>query len=246
MLSGCLCCCAVLWCCCAVLCAGCCIPLCKITTKRSLTPNRFEDWYGISESDIVVNGGSPLLTPRLTSGSTKKTPIFAHSVVVAVFKEHEWCVWKFTKSLTRAFWIDKANQVHYLEYPVELYSLCMLPALLLSLIIMPNKLNPAATGDTSEYNSLTSFQFLLIETRYIFCKLGFVPYTDWYKITTHNFIENNGIGLLSLYKNSTVNILHSVLPSNSCKAFVFCSTPKLLGNENLKKYLGLNLFSSTI
>lgn len=73
---------------------------------KHLKFTRMEDWYNVTSTDFIKNGGKTLL--NRSNGSPPK-------VVISAFPDHKWLTWKFG-TVPMRFWDDKNNQKQYLEW----------------------------------------------------------------------------------------------------------------------------------
>jgi hypothetical protein len=77
-----------------------------VQAQRKLGYERLEDWYRVSQDDLINIGGGSLL---LHYGGSP------YSLLLSVFPDHKWIPWKFYK-LPRTFWDDIANQKSFFEW----------------------------------------------------------------------------------------------------------------------------------
>jgi hypothetical protein len=65
-----------------------------------------EDWYKISRDNIEKNGGSTLLSKYGNSPC---------KLVMALYPNHQWLVWKF-EIVPKGFWEIKENQKKFMDW----------------------------------------------------------------------------------------------------------------------------------
>lgn len=73
---------------------------------KHLQFNKMEDWYKVTSTDFIKNGGKTLL--NRFEGSPPK-------VITSVFPDHKWYMWKFG-TVPMRYWEERENQKKYLEW----------------------------------------------------------------------------------------------------------------------------------
>lgn len=66
-----------------------------------------EDWYSVTNEDVIKHGGSGLLAHKYSSSFYK--------LISTVYSDVEWTPWKFTR-ISRGYWNDINNQRKYLDW----------------------------------------------------------------------------------------------------------------------------------
>lgn len=72
--------------------------------------NHWQDWYSFDQSIILENRGNGLLTHY--DGSFIK-------LLLSIYPEHPWKVWRFKEDVPNGFWADKKNQRDFFDYVKE-------------------------------------------------------------------------------------------------------------------------------
>lgn len=74
---------------------------------KELEYKTYEDWYKISQEDIIEHGGRTLVSTYY-SGSPA-------SLVSCVYPEFDWKVWRFSR-VPDGFWDDFQNQIQFMDW----------------------------------------------------------------------------------------------------------------------------------
>jgi hypothetical protein len=217
---------------------------------------RPEDWYAISYHDFEENHGKGLLI-RVYKGSPS-------AAAMDHFPKYDWEPWKFA-NLPLNFWKDRSHRQKYMKWlgrqlgfsrPKDWYKMT------------GNHLKQNFGGELLKYfdssparvvmNYLPNrkwvpWLFTMVpqgywhkrknRIRYIQWlgkRLGYRKPEDWYRISTNEFIENSGQGLLiGTYEGSAVKAVMDLVRGVRWKEWRFNSVPKKWWNEerNRKKYM---------
>jgi hypothetical protein len=77
---------------------------------KELGVKKLDDWYTIQVRDVILKGGSSLLTQY--NGSLQK-------LLISIYPSHSWKIWKF-KSVPKGYWNDVKNQREFLNWLSEI------------------------------------------------------------------------------------------------------------------------------
>eukprot|EP01114_Cavostelium_apophysatum_P015052 TRINITY_DN4029_c1_g1_i1.p1 TRINITY_DN4029_c1_g1~~TRINITY_DN4029_c1_g1_i1.p1 ORF type:complete len:534 (-),score=127.16 TRINITY_DN4029_c1_g1_i1:1284-2885(-) len=207
---------------------------------KKLNVQKWEDWYKVTYSDIVDNGGKVI--SRLYGHSHIKT-------ITTVYPEHNWEYWKFNK-VTGGYWLSLSNQRSFCDqvalelghktwedwYQVPWVDIAdrggrqILKIYNDSRIQMMKAIYPEHPWDEKKFEMKQSTWTDVKNQRIFFDwlaqKLNVKEWQDWYQIRTAAVSENGGAGILALYDKSHAKALMAVYPEYQWKEWKFERAPR--------------------
>lgn len=208
---------------------------------KDLGFNTKEDWYKISKSHIVDQGGNSLL--RYYGGSPSK-------LVQAIYPEHSWVLWRFD-AVPQGYWEKKGNQREFLDrlgkelgfttkedwYRINLANIVGHGGrgLLAHYRCSPSKLVQTVYSEhtwvgwkfeflSKEYWKNKEHQRLFMD--HLGQHLGFKTKEEWYKITCKDIVKQGGHGLLVEYDSSPSKLVQMIYHEHSWNIWEFVIVPK--------------------
>eukprot|EP01120_Amphizonella_sp_Union-15-10_P006934 TRINITY_DN2297_c0_g1_i1.p1 TRINITY_DN2297_c0_g1~~TRINITY_DN2297_c0_g1_i1.p1 ORF type:complete len:420 (-),score=58.18 TRINITY_DN2297_c0_g1_i1:119-1378(-) len=207
--------------------------------SKTLNLSSLEDWYKYKSSDIRNFGGSGLLRSAYSDSYIK--------ALVTVYPEHEWKLWKFKAHVPQNFWTLKTNRRSFFEWLGQelgyvsfncwyritcsdikrnggagLLPLCYKDSVYNALIDLypeypwiPWRFNKVPHKFWSD---LTHHRDFMI---YLGKELGFLDFTDFYRLTVDNIISHGGSGFAQLYRRSPYLCLKTIFPDFNWSATKF-------------------------
>ena len=200
-----------------------------------------EDWYKITQKDIIEYGGSQLLDQYSCSPS---------KIVQDVYSEHTWLCWKF-EIVPKGFWSDKKNQRDFMDsLGKQLGFQTMEDWYRISLKILQDR---GGNGLLIHYrySPIKLFQEVYSEHLWLIWKfekvpkgywddkknqrdfmddlgkhLGFTTKENWYLLNMDQVEAHGGGGLIKLYHGSPAQLVQGVYPERPWLIWRFQKIPK--------------------
>jgi hypothetical protein len=199
-----------------------------------------EDWYKVTQQDFKDNQGGGLL-----ANYYKDSP---YQTLKALYPEKEWLPWKFGMSY-QGFWKSVENQKWYIDWlfnqlgyqtEKDWYKVTQQdfndnkghgllnyynnsPYQTLKSLYPEKEWLPWKFGMTY-HNFWESIENQKWYMEWLFKQLGYQTEEDWYKVTTKDFSDNNGDGLLNYYDRSPYQNLKFLYPEKEWLPWKFGMT----------------------
>ena len=198
-----------------------------------------EDWYKISQKDIINNNGDGLL--HYYNGSPLQ-------ILISVYPEKTWLPWKFT-TISMGYWKDKNNHKIYMDWlglqlgyktPEDWYKInlkdiinnngCTLvhyyndsPLQILKSVYPEENWLPWKFIHTpKDYWKDKKNQIIYMD--WLGLQLGYKTPDDWYKINIKDITNNYGCTLVHYYNGSPTLLVISVYPEENWLPWKFTLT----------------------
>eukprot|EP01118_Nematostelium_gracile_P007654 TRINITY_DN2498_c0_g1_i1.p1 TRINITY_DN2498_c0_g1~~TRINITY_DN2498_c0_g1_i1.p1 ORF type:complete len:323 (-),score=51.17 TRINITY_DN2498_c0_g1_i1:3-971(-) len=197
-----------------------------------------EDWYKVTEEDIIKHGGDRLLKTKY-KGSVRR-------IAESVHPDHKWLPWRFSEPTLPGTWNSIEMQREYMEYlgkelkiteMKDWYNITQLQiqkhggaGLLNKYNGSPSKMIMSLLTD----HPWSLWQFSRIQTctwndiqmqrefmKHLSTELGIRNMEDWYYIMPTQICKHGGAGLLNKYNGSPSRMIMSLLTDHKWKSNQF-------------------------
>eukprot|EP01118_Nematostelium_gracile_P007656 TRINITY_DN2498_c0_g1_i5.p1 TRINITY_DN2498_c0_g1~~TRINITY_DN2498_c0_g1_i5.p1 ORF type:complete len:321 (-),score=59.21 TRINITY_DN2498_c0_g1_i5:3-965(-) len=196
-----------------------------------------EDWYKVTEEDIIKHGGDRLLKTKY-KGSVRR-------IAESVHPDHKWLPWRFSEPTLPGTWNSIEMQREYMEYLGKELKITEMKGW-----YNVTKAQISEKGGSSllkKYNNSPSMMITSILTEHdwdllqfsnrrgmwddiqnqerfvrgLAKQLNITKQEDWYKVTQTQICKHGGAGLLNKYNGSPSRMIMSLLTDHKWKSNQF-------------------------